>query len=103
MCRGYEGRFDVDGVLQLSGVLYRRIPPKLAKLGSREPLKRLSIPILSGCLFPLVYKLPLEKEEDYNDELYREAEAGGERRGMGHGKNGGILTMRRLSINELMN
>ena len=81
MCRGYEGRFDVDGVSQLSGVLYRRVPPKLAKLGSREPLKRLSIPILSGCLFPLVYKLPLEKEEDDNDELYREAEAGGNRIG----------------------
>ena len=84
-------------------MLYSRIPPKLAKLGSRETLKRLSIPILSGCLFPLVYELPLEKEEDHNNELNREAEAGGERRGMGHGKNGGILTMRRLSINELMN
>ena len=103
MCRGDEGRFDVDGVPQLSGVLYRRIPPKLAKLGSREPLKRLSIPILSGCLFPLVCELPLEKEEYDNYELYSESDLCVDRRCMGHGKNGGILTMRRLSINELMN
>ena len=53
-------------------------------------------------LLVLINKFPFNKEEDDDDEFDREAEAGGERRGMGHSKNGGILTMRRLSINELM-